>query len=118
MLIHGFILARPSPPRNCSLKTSNNTEGDSNLLQVYCVAGYDGGLPQSFVLEALDPVTGKTRYTESVAESGECKTSRFNEDTDTIRSVLKHSTILLILDLSFRWYGFILVRRNTCIDRK
>ncbi|XP_013170499.1 PREDICTED: neural cell adhesion molecule 1-like [Papilio xuthus] len=60
---------RPSPPRNCSLKTSNSTEGDSNLLQVYCVAGYDGGLPQSFVLEALDPVTGKTRYTESVAES-------------------------------------------------
>ncbi|KPJ18124.1 Nephrin [Papilio machaon] len=60
---------RPSPPRNCSLRTSNTTEGDSNLLQVYCVAGYDGGLPQSFVLEALDPVTGKARYTESVTES-------------------------------------------------
>ncbi|CAH2094650.1 unnamed protein product [Euphydryas editha] len=58
--------ARPSPPRNCTVATAN----DSNWIEesikdeandyfvVRCVAGYDGGLPQLLVLEALDPKTG------------------------------------------------------------
>ncbi|KAG6463059.1 hypothetical protein O3G_MSEX013636 [Manduca sexta] len=62
--------ARPSAPRNCSLQAGNNTaDGVSYWLRVRCVAGYDGGLPQSFVLEALDPITGKTRFNGSVNES-------------------------------------------------
>ncbi|XP_068619113.1 kin of IRRE-like protein 2 isoform X2 [Battus philenor] len=61
---------RPAPPRNCSLKTSNNsTEEANNFLQIQCVSGYDGGLPQSFVLEALDPITSKARYTDSVIDT-------------------------------------------------
>ncbi|XP_023954197.2 uncharacterized protein LOC112057866 [Bicyclus anynana] len=61
--------SRPAPPRNCSLHTgTNSTEGVSWLI-IRCVAGYDGGLPQSFVLEALDPVTGKTKFNSSVNET-------------------------------------------------
>lgn len=62
--------ARPTPPRNCSLQTSNNSiEGGNIWLRVRCVAGYDGGLPQYFMLEALDPITGKTRFNGSVNET-------------------------------------------------
>ncbi|CAG4932230.1 unnamed protein product [Parnassius apollo] len=62
--------ARPSSPRNCTLQIrSNNTGGDNNLLYIRCVAGYDGGSPQMFVLEALDPITSKTRYNISVNET-------------------------------------------------
>ncbi|XP_045776193.1 hemicentin-1-like [Maniola jurtina] len=61
--------SRPAPPRNCSLHAgTNNTEGVSWLI-VRCVAGYDGGLPQTFVLETLDPVTGKTKFNSSVNET-------------------------------------------------
>lgn len=66
-----FQTARPSAPRNCSLQAGNNSnEGTSSWLRVRCVAGYDGGLPQYFVLEALDPITGKTRFNGSVNETG------------------------------------------------
>ncbi|XP_013192090.2 hemicentin-1 [Amyelois transitella] len=62
--------ARPSAPRNCSLSTGNNSVDNSiSWLRVRCVAGYDGGLPQSFVLEALDPITGRTRFTSIVNET-------------------------------------------------
>ncbi|CAB3246046.1 unnamed protein product [Arctia plantaginis] len=62
--------ARPTAPRNCSLEAGNNTvEGSSSWLRVRCVPGYDGGLPQYFMLEALDPVTGKTRFNGSVSET-------------------------------------------------
>lgn len=64
-------LARPSAPRNCSLQTGNTSaDGTNSWLRVRCVAGYDGGLPQSFMLEALDPITGKTKYNGSVNETG------------------------------------------------
>ncbi|XP_041969072.1 nephrin-like [Aricia agestis] len=60
--------ARPAPPRNCSLQTGpNSTEG--SLLFVRCVIGYDGGLPQTFILEALDPITAITRFNTSVNET-------------------------------------------------
>ncbi|XP_072929973.1 neural cell adhesion molecule 1-like [Epargyreus clarus] len=62
--------ARPAAPRNCSLQAgSNSSEGYTSWLIVRCVAGYDGGLPQTFVLEALDPITSKTRYNGSVNET-------------------------------------------------
>lgn len=63
-------LARPSAPRNCSLQTGNNSAEGGGWLRVRCVAGYDGGLPQAFLLEALDPITGRTRFNGSVNDTG------------------------------------------------
>lgn len=42
----------------------------SGWLKVRCVAGYDGGLPQTFILEALDPISGRVRFNSTVNESG------------------------------------------------
>ncbi|KAJ0173701.1 hypothetical protein K1T71_010850 [Dendrolimus kikuchii] len=61
--------ARPTAPRNCSLQTSNSSADNSSWLRVRCVAGYDGGLPQSFFLEALDPITGRTRFSSCVNDT-------------------------------------------------
>lgn len=71
-------LARPSPPRNCTVTAGNNTNaiedstqedmGDS--LIVRCVAGYDGGLPQLVVLEALDSISGTIRFNVTANETG------------------------------------------------
>lgn len=52
-------VARPSPLRNCTLRSTVNTTGD--WLEVECVSGFDGGLPQTFHLEAIDPTTQRTR---------------------------------------------------------
>ncbi|XP_063627872.1 neural cell adhesion molecule 1-like isoform X1 [Cydia splendana] len=60
--------ARPSAPRNCSLQTGNNS-ADGGWLRVRCVAGYDGGLPQIFLLEALDPLSGRARFNTSVNDT-------------------------------------------------
>ncbi|XP_026314886.1 neural cell adhesion molecule 1-like isoform X1 [Hyposmocoma kahamanoa] len=62
--------ARPSPPRNCTVFTSNGsnwTEDSSHeeigeSLIVRCVTGYDGGLPQLVVLEAVDTVSNNVRF--------------------------------------------------------
>ncbi|CAG9136310.1 unnamed protein product [Plutella xylostella] len=62
----GYV-ARPSAPRNCSLQAGNSSEG--GWLVVRCVAGYDGGLPQAFVLEALDPGSGRIRFNATVNET-------------------------------------------------
>lgn len=51
--------ARPSPLKNCTLRSTVNTTGD--WLEVECVAGFDGGLPQTFHLEAVDPSTETVR---------------------------------------------------------
>ncbi|XP_028164652.1 hemicentin-1-like, partial [Ostrinia furnacalis] len=61
--------ARPTAPRNCSLQAGNNSIEGAGWLRVRCVAGYDGGLPQTFILEALDPITGKTRFNGSVNDT-------------------------------------------------
>lgn len=44
--------ARPSPLTNCTLRTAHNHSAE--MVEVECRAGYDGGLPQKFVLEAYD----------------------------------------------------------------
>lgn len=41
-----FITGKPSPVRNCTLANQTYTS-----VEVKCIAGYDGGLPQRFVLE-------------------------------------------------------------------
>ncbi|KAJ2938744.1 hypothetical protein O0L34_g3357 [Tuta absoluta] len=69
--------ARPSPPRNCSVSASNgsnwveNTRKDDpvDYLVVRCVAGYDGGLPQLVVLEAVDSHTGVVRFNVTANET-------------------------------------------------
>ncbi|XP_047537557.1 neural cell adhesion molecule 2-like [Vanessa atalanta] len=43
--------ARPSPPRNCTAKRT--VKKDETFLTVRCLAGYDGGLSQHFVLEIV-----------------------------------------------------------------
>ncbi|XP_075983104.1 neural cell adhesion molecule 1-like isoform X2 [Anticarsia gemmatalis] len=69
--------ARPSPPRNCTVTASNGSNwiedssrddfGESMVVR--CVTGYDGGLPQLVVLEALDSNTGKIRFNVTANET-------------------------------------------------
>lgn len=44
-----FNLGRPFPLQNCSV---SNQSSDS--LQVECMEGFDGGLPQGFILELVE----------------------------------------------------------------
>ncbi|XP_063387207.1 hemicentin-1-like [Cydia fagiglandana] len=68
--------AKPSPPRNCTVSTGNGSNwiedtsqdvGDS--LVIRCVAGYDGGLPQLVVLEAVDIGSGQSRFVVTANET-------------------------------------------------
>ncbi|XP_063367552.1 hemicentin-1-like [Cydia amplana] len=68
--------AKPSPPRNCTVSTGNGSNwiedssqdvGDS--LVIRCVAGYDGGLPQLVVLEAVDVGSGQSRFVVTANET-------------------------------------------------
>ncbi|KAF2902384.1 hypothetical protein ILUMI_03800 [Ignelater luminosus] len=52
--------AKPSPLSNCTLRTATNHSSDA--LEVECRAGYDGGLPQRFILEAYDSYTMRLRF--------------------------------------------------------
>ncbi|CAH0400438.1 unnamed protein product [Chilo suppressalis] len=68
--------ARPSPPRNCTVSAGNlsnwieeNHEDVGDSLVVRCVAGYDGGLPQLVVLEALDSDSGTVRFNVTANET-------------------------------------------------
>lgn len=44
------VAGLPGPPRNCTLL--NQT---SSSVEVWCLAGSDGGLPQHFILELFTP---------------------------------------------------------------
>ncbi|XP_008195943.1 hemicentin-2 isoform X1 [Tribolium castaneum] len=59
--------AKPSPLTNCTLRAATNHSSD--VLEVECRAGYDGGLPQRFILEAYDAYTMRLRLNLSSAES-------------------------------------------------
>ncbi|XP_024215240.2 uncharacterized protein [Halyomorpha halys] len=48
---------KPGPLHNCTLRSTVNTTGD--WLEVECIAGFDGGLSQTFHLEAVDSLTSK-----------------------------------------------------------
>nr|XP_049704446.1 synaptogenesis protein syg-2 [Helicoverpa armigera]XP_049704448.1 synaptogenesis protein syg-2 [Helicoverpa armigera] len=69
--------ARPSPPRNCTVSSGNSSnwiedssrEDFGEPLVVRCVTGYDGGLPQLVVLEALDSNNGKIRFNVTANET-------------------------------------------------
>ncbi|XP_050669556.1 hemicentin-1-like [Leptidea sinapis] len=61
--------ARPAPPRNCSLQAGVNGTEATGILFLRCVAGYDGGLPQSFVLQALDPITNNNKYNITINDT-------------------------------------------------
>ncbi|XP_058447205.1 CD166 antigen-like [Malaya genurostris] len=47
----------PSTVKNCTI--NNQTH---NSVEVQCIAGYDGGLPQIFMLELVSSRTGRLRY--------------------------------------------------------
>ncbi|XP_069941760.1 nephrin-like [Cherax quadricarinatus] len=49
-VFHVFPAGRPDPVHNCS---SYNLS--VNVVNIRCVAGFDGGLPQTFILELYDP---------------------------------------------------------------
>lgn len=51
------ITALPSVVKNCSF--NNQTQ---HSVEVQCTAGYDGGLPQIFVLELISTKTGRVKY--------------------------------------------------------
>ncbi|ODN02544.1 Nephrin, partial [Orchesella cincta] len=51
---------RPFPPRNCTI--FNHTEDSLNIA---CVEGFDGGLPQHFVLEVIDFTAKKIKLNAS-----------------------------------------------------
>lgn len=46
----------PSTVKNCSI--SNQTQ---HSLELQCIPGYDGGLPQVFLLELIASKSGKLR---------------------------------------------------------
>lgn len=46
----------PAAVKNCSI--NNQTQ---NSIEIQCLPGYDGGLPQVFVLELISSRTGKLR---------------------------------------------------------
>ncbi|XP_018321411.1 hemicentin-1 isoform X2 [Agrilus planipennis] len=52
--------SKPSPLSNCTLQGAANDS--SRLLDIECRPGYDGGLPQTFVLEAYDSRTMTLRF--------------------------------------------------------
>lgn len=54
---------KPNPLNNCTIKASLNQS--SEILEVECVPGYDGGLRQEFRLEAYEVVTGNLRVNAS-----------------------------------------------------
>lgn len=54
---------KPNPLNNCTIKASLNQS--SEILEVECVPGYDGGLRQEFRLEAYEVATGNLRVNAS-----------------------------------------------------
>ncbi|XP_024936549.1 nephrin isoform X2 [Cephus cinctus] len=58
---------KPSPLNNCTIKASLNQS--SEILEVECVPGYDGGLRQEFRLEAYEVLTGNLRINASSVSS-------------------------------------------------
>ncbi|BES90652.1 CD80-like C2-set immunoglobulin domain [Nesidiocoris tenuis] len=48
---------KPGQLHNCTLRSTVNTTGD--WLEIECIAGFDGGLLQTFHLEAIDSATAK-----------------------------------------------------------
>ncbi|GBP52395.1 hypothetical protein EVAR_37783_1 [Eumeta japonica] len=67
--------ARPSALRNCTLNTGNDSlwqtqdQQYNDWLVIRCIAGYDGGLPQHGVLEAVDLTTGMHRFNVTANET-------------------------------------------------
>ncbi|XP_037776742.1 hemicentin-1-like [Penaeus monodon] len=54
---------RPDPPKNCSI--ANRT---TDMIEVECTAGFDGGLPQTFFMEVYDSSTSALHRNLSSSE--------------------------------------------------
>ncbi|KAG5873698.1 hypothetical protein JTB14_000873 [Gonioctena quinquepunctata] len=59
--------SKPAPLTNCTLRTATNQT--SETVEVECKAGYDGGLPQRFLLEAYDAKSMRLRLNFTLAET-------------------------------------------------
>ncbi|XP_050293080.1 hemicentin-1 isoform X2 [Anthonomus grandis grandis] len=59
--------SKPSPLTNCTLKSVNNQTIE--IVDVECKSGYDGGLPQQFVLEAYDAHSMRLRINQTVRDT-------------------------------------------------
>ncbi|XP_050696805.1 nephrin-like [Eriocheir sinensis] len=62
-VFHIFPAGRPDPVHNCSVYNLSVT-----VVNVRCVAGFDGGLPQTFILELYEPLSH--RLLANVTSSG------------------------------------------------
>jgi hypothetical protein len=51
---------RPFPPKNCSVH--NETE---DSVTVFCIEGFNGGLPQDFLLQVVDTHTKRIKFNVS-----------------------------------------------------
>ncbi|KAK9869099.1 hypothetical protein WA026_002857 [Henosepilachna vigintioctopunctata] len=51
-IFHIVIAGKPDPPFNCTIQNAT-----SDSLEVNCLEGFDGGLPQFSVLEVYDQLT-------------------------------------------------------------
>ncbi|KAJ8878833.1 hypothetical protein PR048_019421, partial [Dryococelus australis] len=67
-IVCGGFAAKPSPLRNCTLRAASNRSG-ADVLEVECLAGYDGGLPQTFVLEAYESRTMRLRLNVTAGDA-------------------------------------------------
>uniref|UniRef100_A0A1B0EVK6 Putative b-cell receptor cd22 n=1 Tax=Lutzomyia longipalpis TaxID=7200 RepID=A0A1B0EVK6_LUTLO len=72
----------PSAVKNCTV--SNQT---AHSVEIQCIAGYDGGLPQVFVLELVSPRTGKLRRVTR-SSSGNYSCSAVNAEGETVSNQL------------------------------
>ncbi|XP_057664801.1 hemicentin-1-like isoform X2 [Diorhabda carinulata] len=60
--------SKPNPLTNCTVRSANNQSTDS-VVEVECRAGYDGGLPQRFVLEAYDARSMRLRLNRTTFDT-------------------------------------------------
>ncbi|XP_060522405.1 synaptogenesis protein syg-2-like isoform X2 [Cylas formicarius] len=59
--------SKPSSLSNCTLRGANNQSADT--VEVQCKAGYDGGVPQQFVLEAYEAHSMRLRINQTILDS-------------------------------------------------
>ncbi|XKL59278.1 hypothetical protein PGB90_000294 [Kerria lacca] len=90
-IFHIVPAARPEAVRNCSVKTLLNSSEE--LMIVECIAGYDGGLPQSFHLEVLESETKRLHInlTRNQSPVFRIDGTSFNDIQGTVLHLLLYS---------------------------
>lgn len=75
-----FLIETPEPPKSCELR--NDT-----ILEVVCVAGFDGGLTQHFLLEVVggNPIYTSSDTTKSIPEIIDNEISTMNDQVRVLK---------------------------------